>query len=103
MQVRGRPPARRNAAMGSVGRQIYIHGGELEGWLDDSLFMYDTLTNVWSDVPVADGPEPRSGHTFVGIAGSRAFMFGGETALGKSNQLFEIDVSLDPPEWADLT
>jgi hypothetical protein len=89
--------------MGSVGRHIYIHGGELESWLDDSLFMYDTLSNIWSDIPAEEGPDARHSHTFVGVAESRAFMFGGETSLGKSDQLFELDVTLDPPEWTDWT
>jgi hypothetical protein len=103
MQARGRPPARRNAAMGSVGRNIFIHGGQLKEWADDSLFSYDTLTHEWSDISAEDGPDARYAHTFVGVAGSRAFMFGGETSLGKTNQLIELDVTVDPPVWTDWT
>jgi hypothetical protein len=89
--------------MGSVGRHIYIHGGELEKWLDDSLFMYDTLTNQWFDIPAEEGPEARYCHTLAGVAGSRVFLFGGETMFGKTNQLLELDVTIDPPIWTDLT
>jgi hypothetical protein len=103
MQVRGRPDARRNAAMGSMGKHVYVHGGELESWLDDGLFAFDTLTKVWTDIPAEDSPDARYAHTFVGVADARAFMFGGETSLGKSNELLELDVTVDPAVWTDWT
>ncbi len=78
---------------------VFIHGGEMEQWLDDGLYMYDTEARLWEDVPTQYNPSARYAHTFVGVADISGFLFGGETLFGKSNELFELDITTSPPRW----
>jgi hypothetical protein len=73
----------------------------MDSWLDDGLYMYDTDTAVWEDVVTQVNPSARYAHTFVGVAEVRGFLFGGETLFGKSNELFELDITATPPRWID--
>ena len=82
---------------------MYVHGGEMEQWLDDGLYVYDTESGVWEDVAAQGGPSARHAHAFVGVADARALLFGGDTLFGKSNELFELDLTTITPRWVDHT
>jgi hypothetical protein len=90
--LRGAPTGgRRGAAMASVQATLIMTGGEGPKYLLDDAFMFDTDTGIWTDITFsAEGSKPsaRYQHAMVGVGGSKAYLFGGETNAGKTNDLY---------------
>jgi hypothetical protein len=90
--MRGAPEGgRRGAAMASIQAMIVMFGGEGPKFLTEDAFLFDTHTRVWTDVTfLADGDKPtaRTEHAMIGVGGSKAYMFGGTTIVGKVNDLY---------------
>jgi hypothetical protein len=90
--LRGAPEGgRRGAAMASIQAMIVMFGGEGPKFLYEDAFLFDTDTRVWTDVTyLADGDKPtaRSQHAMTGVGGSKAYLFGGQTNVGKTNDLY---------------
>jgi len=96
------PPSRTNHASASVGKNMYIFGGNNNNEAGqyqvlDDLTMLDTLTMTWSR-PKTTGAIPcaRSGHTLTAI-GKKLYLFGGgvwnerEGWVHKFNDLYVLD------------
>jgi len=96
------PPSRTNHAAASVGKNMYIFGGNNNNdagqyQVLDDLTMLDTLTMTWSR-PKTTGAIPcaRSGHTLTAI-GKKLYLFGGgvwnerEGWVHKFNDLYILD------------
>jgi hypothetical protein len=96
------PPSRTNHASASVGKNMYIFGGNNNSEAGqyqvlDDLSMLDTVTMTWSK-PKTSGQAPcaRSGHTLTAI-GKKLYLFGGgvwnerEGWVHKFNDLYVLD------------
>jgi len=96
------PPSRTNHAAASVGKNMFIFGGNNNNEAGqyqvlDDLNMLDTLTMTWSR-PKTTGAIPcaRSGHTLTAI-GKKLYLFGGgvwnerEGWVHKFNDLYVLD------------
>jgi N-acetylneuraminic acid mutarotase len=96
------PPSRTNHASASVGKNMYIFGGNNNNEAGqyqvlDDLSMLDTVTMSWSK-PKTSGLAPcaRSGHTLTAI-GKKLYLFGGgvwnerEGWVHKFNDLYVLD------------
>jgi hypothetical protein len=89
---RGKPSGgRRGAAMATILRTLVLFGGEGSAFLYDEAFLFDTDSAQWMDITYTsqgDKPSARYLHAMVGVGATKAYLFGGETILGKSAELF---------------
>lgn len=108
-QLKGTPPvSRTNHAAASVGKKMFIFGGNNNNEAGqyqvlDDLSMLDTETMTWSKPKTTgDIPTARSGHTLTAI-GKKIYLFGGgvwnESAgwVSKFNDLYVLDT--DTMNW----
>jgi len=82
--------------MCAVGSLIYIFGG-YTGHYDDSLHIFDTVTNAWK-VPQTQGTPPtgRAFHT-AQVVGTKIFVFGGYNGVFNLNDV--IILHTDTLKW----
>eukprot|EP01111_Echinosteliopsis_oligospora_P009374 TRINITY_DN272_c0_g1_i1.p1 TRINITY_DN272_c0_g1~~TRINITY_DN272_c0_g1_i1.p1 ORF type:complete len:422 (-),score=102.58 TRINITY_DN272_c0_g1_i1:140-1405(-) len=102
------PPSRTNHASASVGKYMFMYGGNNNDengryQVLNDLCMLDTTTLTWSRPKVSgDIPEARSGHTLTAI-GRKLYLFGGgvwnerEGWVSKFNDLHVLDT--DTMTW----
>jgi hypothetical protein len=106
--VRGGPDGRKNAAVASLLTRVVVHGGIGDDFVRGDLYILETVPAYrWRDqtaFAIGTKPTARSRHTMAGFGSSTAVVFGGLTLMGAySDELFKIDLSLDPPKWYDMT
>ena len=105
VKVTGNPPVPRfGHAQAVLGDCIYIFGGRMGVAIDEKLlndlFMFNTVTGVWSQVNQAGPlPSPRSFHKMVS-AGGKLYVFGGCPAEGRLADLHAYDPATET--WAAL-
>ncbi|MEW5318732.1 MAG: hypothetical protein WDW38_009927 [Sanguina aurantia] len=96
----GLPPVPRVAhTAAAVGTSIYIFGGRTgmemgDGAMDD-LWVFDTVTDAWSQVLGATGdlPAKRSFHTMVAL-GQKLYVFGGCGVVDRLSDMYEFDIQV---------
>jgi hypothetical protein len=90
--LRGGPAGgRRGAAMAAAGSIVILFGGEGPSLLSEDTFLFDTDRNKWTDITFfsqGDKPSARYLHAMAGMGATKAYLFGGETIIGKSLELF---------------
>ena len=106
--VFGAPPsARFSHAMASVGNKVFVHGGSLEGddVLSDELWEYNILALEWkllaANVGVTGTPPSARFRHAMSKSGTKLMVFGGDTGLGRSGELFVFDTVM--LNWLQLS
>lgn len=88
------PTERAYHAAASYGNILLIWGGEgISGYLSD-MYMYNSLTQIWTEIIPSDDltPSNRKGACMV-FQMPFAYIFGGTTTYGVSNELWKYDFS----------
>ncbi len=97
--VRGGPTiGRRHAAVASLepASKMLVHGGEGPEYLLDDLYLLDIqrtsldMPYMWIDltnVMAGEVPLARCMHAMIGVGASEAYMFGGKTLIGVSDEV----------------
>ncbi len=96
--LRGGPVGRRYAAVAALepAAKMLVHGGEGPDYLLDDLYILDLhrpsldMPYKWMDltsIVEGDVPSARCMHAMVGVGASEAYIFGGATLLGVSDEV----------------
>lgn len=100
------PPPRASHSATLIGESIYIfggYGGLGYGRRDlDDLYSLNVNTWSWSKVlPKGSAPEKRSGHQACAIE-KKIYIFGGSNSSTQFQDVYVLDLELDPPLWSKL-
>ncbi|KAK2197042.1 bifunctional Kelch repeat type 1/Kelch-type beta propeller [Babesia duncani] len=90
------PSERAGATLTKIGTNLYLIGGYNSFGCLNSMYKYDTITNKWIHVHIANGFffTPRSGHAVCTDGNNRLFLFGGYNDEGAFlNDLYEVHIS----------
>jgi N-acetylneuraminic acid mutarotase len=83
-----------------VGEQIYIFGGNIAGFKNDQMFVFDPSSQNWTKLEHSSGPCARSSHSAV-LYQERIYVFGGKDIDGnKLNDLWEYDIKNN--SWKEI-
>lgn len=83
-----------------VGTKIYIFGGNIAGFKNDQIYVFDTQTHKWSKPEHEKGPCARSSHSQV-FYNDRLYIFGGKDQdTNKLNDFWEYDISKNT--WKEI-
>ena len=71
--------------------------------LSDEAWIFELLNAEWTKLNGAHStwPRGRSGHTMAAVSATRVILFGGETTLGRSDELWSLDIP--SITWTQLT
>jgi hypothetical protein len=83
-----------------VGDQIYIFGGNISGFKNNQIFVFDTQTNKWHIPKQSTGPCARSNHSTV-LYQDKLYIFGGKDQdTFKLNDMWAYD--LKTSTWTEV-
>lgn len=102
------PGSRSSHCLASLGPSMYMFGGEQLPRIpvEADTYCYDLPSGSWTRVAVKGSPPgPRVAATMTTV-GDRIYLFGGRTGVdmgeGARGDLFVLDPTSTPPEWAPL-
>ncbi|EFC40728.1 predicted protein [Naegleria gruberi] len=89
------PSARYGHSSCNIANLIFIYGGiNTKNQLLNDLYMFDTTTQVWTEVSVESMlPPPLFKHQSFSINNQSFYIFGGQTQHDASNSLFRFDIT----------
>lgn len=74
-----------------VDDRIYVFGGNIAGFKNNQMFVFDTKTHIWERIPTKNGPCARSSHSSV-LFEQKLYIFGGKDQdTNKLNDFWEFD------------
>jgi hypothetical protein len=84
--------------------RLILFGGKAPGHLND-VWAYNVGTNSWAPLAPTGTPPSARGRTaqMFDAGGNRMIVAAGETAVGYSNEVWELDLSVGSEAWTDIS